>query len=67
MIKFIVFILIGALIGFTALIPVAGAYIGAIVGALMILAVSPIKALLFVLVSRDGTGGRRSRDFEYLA
>ena len=39
--------MIGALIGFTALIPVAGAYIGAAVGAVMILTVSPLKALLF--------------------
>lgn len=42
-------IMVGTLIGFTALIPVAGAYIGAIVGAIMILTVSPIKALLFLL------------------
>lgn len=41
--------MVGALIGFTALIPVAGAYIGAIVGAVMILTVSPIKALLFLV------------------
>lgn len=41
--------MIGALIGFTALIPVAGAYIGAAVGAVMILTESPIKALLFVV------------------
>ncbi len=41
--------MIGALIGFTALIPVAGAFIGAGVGALMILTVSPIKALLFIV------------------
>lgn len=41
--------MIGALIGFTALIPVAGAYIGGIVGFVMILTVSPIKALLFVV------------------
>ncbi len=41
--------MIGALIGFTALIPVAGAYIGAIVGAIMILTVSPLKALLFLV------------------
>ena len=40
---------IGALIGFTALIPVAGAYIGAAVGAVMILTESPVKALLFVV------------------
>ena len=41
--------MIGALIGFTALIPVAGAYIGASVGAVMILTESPIKALLFIV------------------
>ncbi|MBE5880804.1 MAG: AI-2E family transporter [Lachnospiraceae bacterium] len=41
--------MIGAFIGFTALIPVAGAYIGAAVGAFMILTVSPIKALLFLV------------------
>lgn len=41
--------MIGALIGFTALIPVAGAYIGAAVGALMIMTVSPLKALLFLV------------------
>jgi len=41
--------MIGALIGFTALIPVAGAYIGGVVGFVMILTVSPIKALLFIV------------------
>ncbi|MGI6028182.1 MAG: AI-2E family transporter [Candidatus Heteroscillospira sp.] len=41
--------MIGALIGFTALIPIAGAYIGAGVGAFMIFTVSPVKALLFLL------------------
>jgi len=41
--------MIGALIGFTALIPVAGAYIGAAVGAIMILTESPFKALLFIV------------------
>lgn len=41
--------MIGALIAVTALIPVAGAYIGAITGALMILTVSPIKALWFIV------------------
>lgn len=41
--------MIGALVGFTALIPVAGAYIGAGVGAFMILTVSPVKALLFIV------------------
>ncbi|MBE7062460.1 MAG: AI-2E family transporter [Clostridia bacterium] len=42
--------MIGALIAFTALIPVAGAYIGAILGALMILAVSPLQALFFLVL-----------------
>lgn len=41
--------MIGALVGFTALIPVAGAYIGAGVGALMMLTESPLKALLFLV------------------
>ncbi len=41
--------MIGALVAFTALIPVAGAYIGAGVGAFMILTVSPIKALVFLV------------------
>ena len=41
--------MIGALIAFTALIPVAGAYIGAAVGAFMILMVSPMKALIFLI------------------
>jgi predicted PurR-regulated permease PerM len=41
--------MIGALVAFTALIPVAGAYIGGAVGAIMILTVSPVKALIFVI------------------
>ena len=41
--------MVGTLIGFTALIPVAGAYIGTGVGAFMIFTVSPIKALLFLV------------------
>lgn len=41
--------MIGALVAFMALIPVAGAFIAAGVGALMILTVSPLKALLFVV------------------
>lgn len=41
--------MIGALIGFTALIPVAGAYIGGAIGAIMIMTESPIKAVLFVI------------------
>lgn len=41
--------MIGTLIGFTALIPVAGAYIGAAVGAFMILTVSPVQAVIFLV------------------
>ena len=41
--------MIGALVGFTALIPVAGAYIGAGVGAFMILTVDPIQAVVFLI------------------
>ena len=41
--------MIGALIAFTALIPVAGAYIGGCIGAFMILTVSPVKAIIFVV------------------
>lgn len=42
-------VMIGSLISFTALIPIAGAFIGAGVGAIMILTVSPIKALIFLI------------------
>ncbi len=41
--------MVGALVGFTALIPVAGAYIGAGVGAFMIFTSSPLQALLFLV------------------
>jgi len=41
--------MIGAFIGVTALIPVVGAYLGAAVGAFMILTVDPMKALLFLV------------------
>ena len=41
--------MIGALVGATALIPIAGAYIGAGVGAILILTVSPVEALLFLV------------------
>ncbi len=40
---------VGVTIGFTALIPVAGAYIGGAVGFLLILTVSPTKAILFIV------------------
>ncbi len=41
--------MIGALVAFTALIPVAGAYIGAGVGAFMILMVDPVDAVIFLV------------------
>lgn len=40
---------VGALVGVSALIPVVGGFIGAGVGAFMILTVSPIKALVFII------------------
>ena len=41
--------MIGAVIGFSALIPVAGAYIGGAVGFLLIFTASPAKAVLFLV------------------
>jgi len=41
--------MIGALIGVTALIPVVGAFVGTIVGTIMILTVDPFKAVVFVI------------------
>lgn len=41
--------MVGALVGVTALIPIVGAYIGAIVGAFLILTVSPLKAVIFIV------------------
>lgn len=41
--------MIGALIAFTALIPIVGAFLGAGVGAFMILTEDPIKALIFII------------------
>lgn len=42
-------VMIGVFIGFTALIPIAGAYIGAAVGAIMILTISPFQAVQFLI------------------
>ena len=39
---------ISVLIGFTALIPIFGAFIGCVVGAFLIFMVSPIQALIFI-------------------
>lgn len=41
--------MVGALVGITALIPVVGGFIGAGVGAFMIMMEDPIKALLFIV------------------
>lgn len=41
--------MIGAVVGATALLPVVGAYIGAILGAFMIMTVSPLQAVGFVV------------------
>ena len=41
--------MVGALVGVTAFIPVVGAFVGTVVGAFMILTVSPAKALVFVI------------------
>ena len=43
-------VLIGVLIAFTALIPIFGAFIGCVVGAFLMLMVSPWDALIFVVV-----------------
>ena len=40
---------VGALVGVTALIPIVGSFIGAIVGAFLIVTVSPIKAVIFIV------------------
>lgn len=39
----------GVIVGVTALIPVVGAYVGAVVGGFMIFMVDPMKALVFVI------------------
>lgn len=41
--------MVGTLVGVTALIPVIGGFIGAGVGAVMILTQSPVKALIFII------------------
>lgn len=43
-------VLVGVLIAFTALIPIVGAFIGCAVGAFLILVVSPVKALMFIIM-----------------
>ena len=43
-------LLIGVLIAFTALIPIVGAFIGCVISALLIFMISPIQALIFIIV-----------------
>lgn len=43
-------LLISVLIAFTALIPIFGAFIGCGVGALLIFMISPVKALIFIIM-----------------
>lgn len=42
-------LMIGCLMGVTALIPIAGAYIGGGIGAIMIFSVNPVQALWFIV------------------
>lgn len=43
-------VMIGVLIAFTALVPIVGAFIGCVIGAFLILMVSPMKAIGFVIL-----------------
>ncbi len=40
---------IGILIAFTALIPIVGAFIGIVIGTILILSIEPVKALVFII------------------
>lgn len=40
---------IGVVVGFTALIPIFGAFIGCLIGAFLIFMISPIQALIFII------------------
>lgn len=42
-------VMVGAIVGATALIPVMGCYIGAFTGAFLIVTVSPLKAVIFLV------------------
>ncbi len=43
-------VMIGVLIAFTALIPIVGAFVGCVIGAFLILMISPMKAIGFVVL-----------------
>jgi len=42
-------VMIGAIVGVTALVPIVGGYIGLIIGAFLILMISPVQALKFLI------------------
>ena len=42
-------VMTGTVVGVTALIPVVGAYIGAVVGAFMVFTVNPLQAVIFIV------------------
>ena len=42
-------VMIGAIVGVTALVPIVGGYIGLIIGAFLILMISPVQALKFTI------------------
>lgn len=42
-------VMTGTVVGVTALVPIVGAFIGAIVGAFMILTVNPMQAVIFII------------------
>lgn len=43
-------LLIGVLIAFTALIPIVGAFVGCLISVILILMVSPVQAIIFIIV-----------------
>ena len=43
-------LLIGLLIGATSLVPIVGSFIGCFIGALLIVMISPVKALIFIIL-----------------
>ena len=42
-------IMIGSVVGVTALIPMVGAYLGGLFGFLMVLSVNPVRAFAFIV------------------
>ncbi len=42
-------VMTGTVVGVTAIVPIVGAYIGAVVGAFMILTINPMQAVIFII------------------